>query len=679
MRRTGAITGFLALGSFVIPGSYLPKPDAASIDAFVAGGTRGAMEPVPAGSATIAGRIYGPDGEPLAGAEVTLAGSGFWPARSIHSGPDGRFSWVGIPSGIYELRAAKAPLAAPPVEGLILDSGTHRTFALQLVEGWTLSGHVRDALDDRAIAGATVHVAGGPLGVLTRSTTSDARGRFTLAGIFEDALGVYVDAPGFVPVGPIFVSSKDSSILLRLEPGASIRGEVVDPSGRPIANAVVRAYGARLPMITSFGIDSLGVTTGPVPPIVEGGPPQLAFTEEVSTRADGTFELSALRSGAYAVIASHEGYAPTESAELELSAGAEPSRVRLVLRPGFDLRGRIVDRFGSGLEAIPVELQIPTERLPRMTLSDADGAFAFAGVRGTVTLRALPYDLQPASATLSVERALDAPVELVLSETLATLRGRVVDEAGFGIDGALVSVIPNEARADFPRTAKSAGDGSFAVPALPKPPYRVHVDHPAYGAVTLGGVEQDRDLQVVLATAVALEGRVVDEWSNEGLAGVAVTLEGPTTLTTKSGGRGTFGFPRIPMGTYEIAFRHPDYQARSDRIVVAPPLYAERPQTLPTVRLLRGGSVEGEVYDSYGEPVPAAEVTWGEPPRWGRAVKTDTRGRFRLRGVTPGAVWLTARHRDAGQNASPSPVTVYARETSQGAYVRLPERLALEE
>ncbi|MGB5366574.1 MAG: carboxypeptidase-like regulatory domain-containing protein [Polyangiales bacterium] len=130
------------------------------------------------GSATLSGRIYDERGGPLEGASVSLAGSGFWPARSVQSGADGRFHWSDIPAGIYELRVSKGALVARAVEGLILDPGAKRAFGVQLVPGWTVAGQVIDAQTGRPIVDAEITVASGVLGLHTRSARSDGRGRF---------------------------------------------------------------------------------------------------------------------------------------------------------------------------------------------------------------------------------------------------------------------------------------------------------------------------------------------------------------------------------------------------------------------------------------------------------------------------------------------------------------------
>ena len=220
------------------------------------------------GSATLDGRIYDERGRPLKGAVVSLAGSGFWPARTLRSQADGRFHWPDIPAGIYELRASSGDLVAPPVEGLILDPGARRAFGIQLARGWTLLGQIVDAHTGRAVADAEVTVATGVLGLHSRSTQSDERGLFELPGIVGDDHSLYVDADGYVSAGPLWHGANEPSMTVRLERASRIEGRVLDERGWGIEGALVRAFGeGHLRTAEAGSGDSLGVVAGPVPPI----------------------------------------------------------------------------------------------------------------------------------------------------------------------------------------------------------------------------------------------------------------------------------------------------------------------------------------------------------------------------------------------------------------------------
>jgi hypothetical protein len=663
---------------FVIPSTYGLKPKVASDDG-VSAGPRIISSGEPAlGSAALSGRVYDPGGVPLEGAVVSLAGSGFWPARLVRTGADGRFDWPGLPAGIYELRVSKGRLVAPPVEGLILDAGARRAFGVQLAPGWNLAGQVIDPASGRAVSGAEITIAAGALGLHTRRTESNPRGRFELVGVVGEAQSLYVEAEGYVAAGPLMHAASDPPIIVRLERAASIEGKVLDERGFPIPGAVVRAFGEGQVRGVAEGVgDSLGVTSGPVPPIsaAAGGSGALAFVRQATSGSDGSFQLQNLRPGPYRIAASHDDFARTESEPLLLKGGSSQAGVRLVMGPGAELAGRVVDERGDGLEGIPVELRVTGDRLPRMSVTASDGSFSFRGVRDELTVTALPYDLPPAQERLSMGEDALVTVELVLSSTLYTLRGRVVDERGFGVGGAVLTVSSKNPATPARRSAKSDADGMFSVPALPEPPFAISVEHPAFSTAKVGDIDRIDDVRVVMRAGVTLLGEVLDDWTGEPLANSTVRLDGPAKREAKTRADGTFVARRLPTGTYEVAFSHPEYETETQRVVVEPPRYVDQPQELERVRLQPGGSVDGEVLDAYNEPVPGAEVTWGDPPLWARGSRSDADGRFALRGVPAGSVWLWARHPIAGESSSDEPVLVRPLEASTGRFIRLPDAL----
>jgi hypothetical protein len=239
----------------------------------------------------------------------------------------------------------------------------------------------------------------------------------------------------------------------------------------------------------------------------------------------------------------------------------------------------------------------------------------------------------------------------------------------------LITVSSNDPQTPTRRSAKSDADGTFAVPALPEPPYSLRAEHPAFSHSRLTEVEDVDDVRVVMFAGVTVLGEIIDDWTGDGLPDARVRLVGPMQADTKSRGDGTFVFRQLPTGTYDVTLTHADYETQTRRVVVEAPRYVDRPQELERVRLVPGGVVEGEVVDANGVPVAGAEVTWDDPPRWDRAALTDARGAFQLRGVPAGGVWITARHPVAGESWTDGPVQVRPLETSPGAIVRLPDAI----
>ena len=176
-----------------------------------------------------------------------------------------------------------------------------------------------------------------------------------------------------------------------------------------------------------------------------------------------------------------------------------------------------------------------------------------------------------------------------------------------------------------------------------------------------------------MSAGVTFLGEVLDDWTGDALGSVRVRLDGPVQQDTKREATAPLCFAARRPARTRSPSSHPDYEPQSRRVVLEPPHYVDRPQELDTVRMEPGGIVEGEVLDVRSEPVSGAEVTWGDPPRWERATRSDAQGRFRLRGVPAGAAWITARHPVAGEDWTADPITVRPLETSPGAVIRLPD------
>ena len=142
---------------------------------------------------------------------------------------------------------------------------------------------------------------------------------------------------------------------------------------------------------------------------------------------------------------------------------------------GAELAGLVVDERGHRPRRHP---RRASQRRPTgfhgCPSRDRTGPFHFRGVRGEVSVTALPYGLPPARESLVIgERERGSPSSWRLSSALYTLRGRVVDERGFrGRAARLLTVSAKSPQTPIQRTAKSDSDGTFSVPALPEPPFR---------------------------------------------------------------------------------------------------------------------------------------------------------------------------------------------------------------
>jgi hypothetical protein len=132
-------------------------------------------------------------------------------------------------------------------------------------------------------------------------------------------------------------------------PDTSVRGMVVDESGRGVGRAIVRVTSQSLP----------GMTT------------------DLRPDDEGHFEAIGLPSGPATFVA-EDSDRYSDQQELVLAEGDSLSGVRLVLRPVVRVSGRVVSEDGHGVVGARIKA-VALEVLNRpvfMVLSDAEGSFS---------------------------------------------------------------------------------------------------------------------------------------------------------------------------------------------------------------------------------------------------------------------------------------------------------------
>ncbi|QEH38075.1 Dioxygenase [Aquisphaera giovannonii] len=284
---------------------------------------------------------------------------------------------------------------------------------LELARGVDVRGVVRDP-DGRPVAGAEVELfmTSGDYGTFARLVRTDAEGRFLVAGV--DAIGELKlrARRGSSTSGPLLaIRAKDMkepiSLMLRRSRIARLGGRVVDPSGRPIAGAVVR--------IQRRSLDGKAV--------VAIGP---AADDDGATAwrtgADGRYRVGPLVAGdEYTVEASATGRLPARSGTVLLVPSGEDavaSAPDLVLPGVVAVEGRVVDRAGAPVPGAvvrqsgdgPLRTRATADIYGRFRLPGfVEGpAFAFATCDG-FRRAFLPITAGSGPVTLTLIRATEPP------------------------------------------------------------------------------------------------------------------------------------------------------------------------------------------------------------------------------------------------------------------------------
>lgn len=660
------------------PGRWVLRADAEG--AAPAGGVwRVPASETPTLTVHAAGRVGGivlaPDGTPADGAEISIVGSGIWPARAVAAGADGRFALEGVPPGVYEVAARRASARAEPRRGLAVEAGARIVLSFALTDGASLAGLVLDAATGEPVAGAHVRAATEVLALDARTATSGPDGRFSIAGLAPGVdLHVDASADGFVSA-LAGTCAPGGLCTLRLERAASLSGVVYDENARPVAGASIEIVGEG-----TFGTPvrlrsaDLGLGVGGVPgrlPVTAEVPPLPIFGEgphvapapvvtharhasggAVRTNERGEFVVEGVPAGNLEVVARAAGYAPGRSAALRLAPGERRENVEIVLGQGGRIEGRVVDDEGQGVASAVIEHRSELDPVPRILVTDQDGAFVLEGVRGEVSLRAIAAGRPPALGRVTVEASATTNTTLRLDPAGLSVRGRVVDAHGRPIDGAQVRIESMRPGGGVVRTVTTDALGEFVAERVPAPPLRVVADHRAYALGAGLDVESlEAPVELALARPVTVAGSVLDAWTALGLERAAVSLVSasvpPVVRSVESDEDGRFVVPRLFAGRWTLELAADGHVSARSEIVVRASRWEE--QELPAVSLEPGARIEGDVVDRLGQVTAGVLVEVAGDEEAGPRARTDERGHFVLDGLGPGEHVLALSHPSAGE------------------------------
>ncbi len=505
------------------------------------------------------------------------------PVASARSAADGTFA-VGLgyaEDRVYELYLQAPQLALSRVGDLrILPGQWHDVGTVTMTAGAIVRGRVTVEGQPVAVPQAVVTLEFGAAfaDLALRSLPGYERG----LAVAVDATGVYelrqapcrgvvriaAVAPGFARVTKTNLtlsSEHPTTVDFALPPGLAIAGQLVDAAGAPVAGARVEAW----------------ASNGRSDPLTG------------QSDGDGRFEVLGMRTGTFRLRVRARGFCDADVAEV--TAGRRDVQVQLVPRgrvlarvvapTGEVLRRytlavrRIVGAAPDQLGLVPdvperlVDLDPPSDRVLVEDLPA--GTFQLQVVAdGYAKSRSARFDITPGAAA--------EPVVVEVALTLgATLTGRVLDEDGRPVAGALVTAQadgadpanpvyrmlgPAVALAATERTVTTAADGSFTVTRLSLATYQLVAEHPDLCPTTQRGLELATPQTVTvpalrLAKGAIVAGRASFAGQSRGQFKVVlnsakdplgVPVQG-LRMETTSDADGRFRFSRrIPPGIYEL-------------------------------------------------------------------------------------------------------------------------------
>jgi len=511
-----------------------------------------------------------------------------------------------------------------------------------------------------------------------RETATDLEGRFRFEGLPAAGHRLLVEATGFPAAALPAVTAPATAVEVRL-----------DGEGRVLVGSVIAAGAAVAGARVMLAAD-------------EGGP-----IRETTTRASGGFAFGGLGEGSYALraVRGAEASPTTRGVHAEEAAPAEAGRVRLELRAGALVRGRVVDDAGGGLADVGVRAEASggapgDDPLPALGRSDARGGFALGPLPpGSYRLTAArPGEILRRAPVLDLGAVEPPPVVLELVRG-ARVMGRVRDGRGGPASGARVRCVaagmeeltvqegplPLAAEAaampsgsgralGASRAAVADREGRFAVDDLIPGRYHLEVGYPGSEAfrsdefALAPGERRDAGV-LALRAGVPVEGRVVDEGAVP-IEGARVSVSGTgaaagagAAAITDAEGRFTFA---LPAGGYRLsatAAGHGAGQAAVELPVGGPP-----PAPVQ-IRLLRAeAKLEGLVEDDGGRPLARARLQVfpaGQPGAGAGAPvgsgTADVGGHFAIAALPAGELRVEIDHPDYPPHAEMVTAGTFAR------------------
>jgi protocatechuate 3,4-dioxygenase beta subunit len=416
---------------------------------------------------SVAGRVLGPGGIPVAGARVEVRGSsGFdgplsapsdLPPSPVRTAEDGTFRVDGVPP-------ADGLVASAGREGRV--PGTSEPFALaagavvegieiRLTEGGTLLGRVTGP-DGSPVSGAEVSAdrRAGRRGVgvdldSDRETLSDAQGNWRIAVFPAGQASLEIRAEGFVRrtlEGIAVEDGGETRADASLEAGSEIGGTVRDASGAPAAGVRVSARNEdRRP---PSGVRSASGTTG----------------------SDGTFRIRGLPPASWTLTTASPRHPPVTVPSV--ASGAPALEIRLPAP--VSIRGRVLDSEGNGLAGV---------RVIAVAASGGEGRFEVLNLApGTYRLEVRG---SPGLATARLEGVEGGTVGVdVRLEKSLSIAGKVIGPGGDAAPGRGWVRARNPDGTQAAATRWEAG-GAFRLTGLKEGTYTLEAQ--AQGGPTLRG------------------------------------------------------------------------------------------------------------------------------------------------------------------------------------------------
>ena len=362
----------------------------------------------------LAGSVVGPDGSPVAGAEVVASSTDGTFETAAETGADGAFA-LSVPEGDYVIEVdaagflsefwdgagsfadATVVAVAPDATASGIDV-TLETVAADFA--LTITGRLTDAAGDPIPDGAVLILSNTTQATI-QAVRAQSDGTFAFTTRNPGAAGgevvVWFQAPGYES------EFYDDATEFFLATPLAVRGEAVSFD---LGDVALRAEGdapAGFAVSGTVSAESGGAIAGATVVVTRVDGAGVAYA---TTDGAGAYRAEGLAAGEYVVLFTAEGFAPsyydgatawTEAARVSVQSdvsaisgqlGGLNRPVRGARRSGVALRGTVRDGSGAALPGALVVARDPDGSAVGFALADASGRYAIEDLGETATVRA---------------------------------------------------------------------------------------------------------------------------------------------------------------------------------------------------------------------------------------------------------------------------------------------------
>jgi hypothetical protein len=627
----------------------------------------------------VAGTVNGPDGKPLADAEVTLSfdpaalnGLNAMNSRSGATGSattdeQGTFRISGLGKGPFMVEAEAqgddwmyASLAGVQPGTADLKLEMQKLLPMRGVVTNTAGEPVTEYL----LTLRAASLGGLMTGQVHEENIKDEEGRFELNGIKSGSWSMYVRSEGYGAAGPIDADrpgAGDEEFAIEISKGATVLGKVISPRGNPIPGAIVTwQQGSRDAILNMIG----------------AGPTVTATSDE-----EGIFKLVELPAGDLALGTTAADWAKAEPVQVSLYPDQVLEDVVITMRLGGTIQGRFLSKDGEPAVGALIQIQRTGGSDQNITAADANGEFKVEHLEpGKWQVIAIEGALEGEQAEVLAGLKM-AMVDVVDGEVTNVILGAAPKDPvhitgqvnpGEEVAGGLAIFIPEgEGMLGAMKMGVIDGTGKFEMDLDKSGTYVVTIQTTPAGGVGQDNVEyiktipsgDSHHVELDLPTG-GITGRVTNK-SGKALSGVRVSLytDGGATTGTMSGGKytesttdknGEYRLPHLQAGTYTVgAGGRPltsafDEQSDFGRVVRNHVGVGEGALTARIDFELEGaGSITGRILDAGGSPVAGASLFVrdkdGELLERISLQTSTASGEFTYGGIAPGSYTVSAR------------------------------------